>query len=103
MLVQAVIKQMHEAGLDAGFVVELNMLEATMKRWARQGRPEGSPALDAAQKHLAAALRSQSAPQNCALHTQRCVSRGCSAGESSMPSQGDPPASQLLDRRQSRT
>lgn len=71
MLVQAVIKQMHEAGLDAGFVVELNMLEATMKRWARQGRPEGSPALDAAQKHLAAALRSQSAPQNCALHTQR--------------------------------
>ena len=94
---QAVIKQMHDAGLDTGFVVELSMLEATMKRWARQGRLEGDPALDAAQKHLAAALKSPSAPRKCALHTQRCVSwaacwiRGC------------PPASQLLEKMQSRT
>ncbi len=72
MLVQAVIKQMHDAGLDTDFVVELHMLEAIMERWARQGRPEGAEALDAAQTHLAAALKSPSVPRKCALHEQRC-------------------------------
>ena len=75
MRVQAAIQQMHDAGLDTGFVVELSMLEATMTRWAEQGRHEGAPALDAAQKYLAAALNSSCAPQQCALRTQRCVSR----------------------------
>ena len=87
---QAVVKQMHDVGLDTGFVVELSMLEATMTRWARQGRPEGAPALHAAQKHLAAALKSQSAPRKCALHTQRCVSRVFGTGASSMLNQGWP-------------
>ena len=72
MLVQAVIKQMHDAGLDTDFVVELHMLEAIMQRWARQGRPEGAEALNAAQTHLAAALKSPSVPRKCALHEQRC-------------------------------
>ena len=85
---QAVVKQMHDAGLDTGFVVELSMLEATMNRWARQGRPEGTPALDSAQKHLAAALRSPSAPRKCALYTQRCVLRVYGTGGSSMLIQG---------------
>ena len=90
MLVQAVIKQMHDAGLDTGFVVELSMLEATMKRWARQGRPEGAPALDAAQRHLAAALKCPSAPQKCAPYTMRCVLRVYGTGRSSMLNQGWP-------------
>ena len=73
MLVQAVVKQMHEAGLDTEFVGELRMLEAIMERWARQGRAEGAEALVAAQDHLAAALKSPNVPSKCALHQQRCA------------------------------
>ena len=73
MLVQAVIRQMREAGLDTEFVMELRMLEAVMERWARQGRPEGAEALVAAQQHLAAALKCPSAPRKSALHQQRYV------------------------------
>ena len=74
MLVQAVVKQMHEAGLDSDFVVELRMLEAIMERWARQGRPEGAEALDAAQKHLAGALK---APASVPCTNRRGVSVKC--------------------------
>ena len=71
VLVQAVIRQMRDAGLDRDFVLELRMLEAIMERWARQGRPEGAEALVAAQTHLAAALNSPNVPRKSALHRQR--------------------------------